>query len=132
MVEMQSACPLQQRIDVEALLEHGRRRRAALGRDAQLAHPAQERVFVAEEPDAQRAARKILGARHAGSLQAGQHHARTLEGLGDVDQRQAAFARGQRGGHPFDDHVGAAARDHLRGAMSGPPGLIVTSRPSSS
>jgi DHA1 family bicyclomycin/chloramphenicol resistance-like MFS transporter len=49
--------PLQQRVDVEALLEHLDAVGAALGRDAELAHPAQERVLVAEEPDAQRACR---------------------------------------------------------------------------
>ena len=46
-----------------------------------------------------------------------------LEGLRDVDQGLAFFARGEGGGHPVDDHIGAAARDHLFGRDVGPAWL---------
>jgi hypothetical protein len=55
-----------------------------------------------------------------------------LNGWAMLTSGRPLLARRQRRGHPFDDHVGAAAGDHLRGAMSGPPGLMVTSRSSSS
>ena len=84
------------------------------GRNAELAHPGQERELVAEKPHAQRPAAKVFGRLDPGFLAAGQHHARPLERLGDVDQRNALLARGERGGHPFDDDIGAAAGDHLR------------------
>ena len=38
-----------------------------------------------------------------------------LERLGDVDERHALLAGGERRRHPVDDHVGAAAGDHLLG-----------------
>ena len=111
---MQSACFCSKRIDVEALLQDRDPVRTALGRDAEVAHPGQERVFVAEEPDAQRMAAEVLGLPDAGVFAAGQHHAGAIEDLGDVDQLHAALARRQRRRHPLDDHVGPAARDHLR------------------
>ncbi len=104
---------MQQRIDVEALLEHGHAVVAAIGRHAERAHPAQERVFIAEEPHAEGLTGKVFRAGHAGFLEAGQHHARALVGLGDVDHRRALLARGERRGHPVDHHVGAAAHQHL-------------------
>ena len=107
---------LQQRIDVEALLEHLDAAGAAVGLEAELRHPGQERILVAEEPDAERLALEVGRRLDAGLLAAGQHHARALERLGDVDQRHALLARGERRRHPVDDHVGAAAGDHLRRA----------------
>ncbi|MNT11157.1 hypothetical protein D3C72_1460240 [compost metagenome] len=66
---------LQQRIDVEALLQNRDAIRTAGGRDFQVRHPRQERVFVAEEPDAERLALEIFRLGDAGFLEAGQHHA---------------------------------------------------------
>ena len=106
---------LQQRIDVERLLQHLDPVGLAGGADPQLGHPGVERIFVAIEPDPQRVALEIGRRGDAGFLQAGQLQPAMLERLGDVDQRQAAFARGKRGGHPVDDHIGAAAGDHLLG-----------------
>ena len=104
---------LQQRIDVEALLQHRHPIRTACRRQLQLAHPRQERIFVAIEPHAQRLALEIRRRRHARFLQTGQHQPRMLERLRDIDQRHALFPRRQRGRHPIDDHIRPAARDHL-------------------
>ncbi|QTK80715.1 hypothetical protein AT6N2_C3231 [Agrobacterium tumefaciens] len=105
---------LQKRIDVETLFQHGHAIGAAGGRDFQVRHPRQERIFIAEEPDAQRLALEILRFLDAGFLQAGQHHARGFERLGDVDERHALFAGGKRRRHPVDDHVGPASSQYLR------------------
>src|SRR5438132_688472 len=37
----------------------------------------------------------------------------SFQGLRDIDQRHALFARGQRRGHPVDDDVGATTCNHL-------------------
>ena len=95
----------------------------AVGRDAELGHPGQERVLVAVEPDAQGLAAEVLGLGDAGVLAAGQHHARALERLGDVDQRHALLAAGQGRGHPVDDDVGTPAGDHLRRGDVGSAGV---------
>ncbi len=113
---------MQQRIDVEALLQHRHPIGAASGGKTQFRHPGQEGVFVAEEPDAQCLAFEISRRRDAGFLKAGQHQARVFEGLGDVHQRQALFTGGQGGRHPVNDHIGAAASDHLLGRDVGAAG----------
>src|SRR3712207_8885919 len=62
-------------------------------RHAQMRHPGQERVLVAVEPDAERAALEVgLRILDAGLLAAGQHHAGRLEDLGDVDEWHALLA----------------------------------------
>ena len=66
---------LDQRIDVEALLQHGDAVGAAVGRQAELAHPGEERILVAEEPDAERLALEVGRRLDAGVLAAGQLHA---------------------------------------------------------
>ena len=114
---------LQQRINVKALFQDLNTGLAALGRNAQLRHPAEERVFVAKEPNAQRATREILGAGDAGFLETGQHHARAFEGLCDVDQGQTPFPRSQGGGHPFHGHIRAATGNHLCGRDVGTTGF---------
>ena len=88
---------------------------AAFGRQAELVHPGVERILVAEEPDAERLALEVGFGLDRPVLRADQLHAGLLEGLGDVDQRHALFAGGERAAHPVDDHVGAAAGDHLLG-----------------
>jgi hypothetical protein len=111
---------LQERLDIEALLQDRHPLLAACGRDAELAHPGQERVLVAGGPDAERVARKIPGLLDARVPAAGEHHAGPIEDLGDVDQGHALLACRQRRRHPFHDHIGAAARDHLRRCDVGP------------
>jgi hypothetical protein len=60
---MQSAWRWSSGIDVEALLEDLHPVLVlAVGVDAELRHPGQERIFVAEEPDAQRAVLESAGA----------------------------------------------------------------------
>ncbi len=51
---------LQQRIDVEALLEDLDAVVAAIGRNAEFRHPGEEGILVAEEPDAESLAAEIL------------------------------------------------------------------------
>src|SRR3546814_10200744 len=75
---------LQQRIDVEALLQHGDAAVAAVGRDAELGHPGEEGILVAEEPDAQGMAGEILRRVDAAVLAAGQRseeHTSELQSL---------------------------------------------------
>ena len=104
---------LKQRVDVEALLHHLDAARRAVGREFELPHPIEERIFVAVEPDAKRAALEILGLLDAGVGAAGQLQTRMLERLRDVDHRRALLARRERRRHPVDDDIGAAARQHL-------------------
>ena len=105
--------PLQQRIDVEALLQNRHAILAAIRRNALLGHPRQERVLVTEEPDADRLALEVLRAGDAGVLPAGQHQSRRLERLRDVDDRQTLFACRQGGRHPVQHGIGATACQHL-------------------
>ena len=81
---------------------------------AELRHPGQERIFVAAVPDADGLALEVGRLLDAGVGAAGQLEPGPLEGLRDVDQRHALFARRQRRRHPVDDDIGAAAGDHLR------------------
>jgi hypothetical protein len=104
---------LQQRIDVEALLQNGHAVIAAFGRNAELAHPRQERILVAEEPDAQRLARKSSGEVMPVSLRQVSIMPDFLNGWAMLTSG-TPFSRGQSRRHPVDDHVGAAAGDHLR------------------
>ena len=110
---------LQDRVDIEALLQDIYAAAAAVGRDAKLAHPGQERILVAIEPDAKGLAAEIRRRLDAGILAAGQHHARGFERLGNVDQVHTLFARGKRRRHPVDDDIRATARDHLNGRYIG-------------
>ena len=87
LAELRLIKTLQKRINIEALLEDRHTILTTIGRDAFLAHPGQEGVFVAEEPDADGLALEILGAGDAGVLPAGQHQPARLEGLRDVDHR---------------------------------------------
>ena len=87
----------------------------AVGLEAELAHPVEERIFVAVEPDAERAVLEVGRGLDAGVGAAGQLEARMLERLGDIDHRHALLARGERRRHPVDHHVGAAAGEHLLG-----------------
>ena len=50
---------LQDRVHIEALLENLHTIGAAVGGDTKLAHPRQERILVAEEPDAKRLALEV-------------------------------------------------------------------------
>src|ERR1700733_11579727 len=114
---------LDQRSDVEALLAHLDAAGRAVGLITELGHPGQEGVLVAEAPDAERLVLEVGRRGDARILAAGEHHAGPFEGLGDVDQRHALFACGERGGHPVDDDVGSAAGDHLRRRDVGATGL---------
>ena len=110
---------LQQRIDIEALLEH----RHAVGspgrRYAELAHPRQEGIFIAVEPHAERLALEVGRRLDPGLGPAGELHARPLERLGDIDERHALLARRKCGRHPVDDDIGATAGNHLLGGDVG-------------
>ena len=112
---MQSACFCNNGIDVEALLQHFHAAGRAVGLEAELAHPIEERIFVAVEPDAERAAFEVGRRLDAGVGAAGQFQAGMLERLGDIDHRLALLARSERGRHPVDHHIGAAAGQHLLG-----------------
>ena len=104
---------LDERLHVEALLEHGDAIGAAIGGQAELVHPGVERILVAEEPDAQRLALEV-GFGVLMPVYFGQTSSMPGLGerLGDVDQHGALLARGQRAAHPVDDDIGAAAGNH--------------------
>ena len=104
---------LEQWIDVEALLQHLHATCGTIGLETELRHPAEERIFIAVEPDAERAALQISRCLDAGFGAAGQHHAGTLERLGDIDQWHTLFAGRESRWHPVDNNVSAAACEHL-------------------
>ena len=106
--------PLKEGRDVEALLEHRHSVVAAVRRNPELAHPAEERIFVSEEPDAECAASEILRGCDPGVLQASEHHPGRLERLRNIDDGKTAFPARERGRHPVDDHIRASAGDDLR------------------
>ena len=105
---------VKQRVDIEPLLEHRHAIVAAIGRNTRLAHPAQERVFIAKEPDTDGLAPEILDTFNARVFPAGQHQTRGLERLRDVHHRQTLFAGCQRRWHPVQHHISATTGQHLR------------------
>ena len=104
---------LQDRVDVEALLQDIHAAAAAISRDVQLAHPGQERILVAIEPDAKGLAAEVSRRLDAGILATGQHHAGRLERLCDVDEVNTPLARCQCRRHPVDHNIGATTGNHL-------------------
>jgi hypothetical protein len=111
---------LQQRVDVEALLEH---LDVGVGLEVELGHPVEERVLVAAEPDAQRLALEVGRLADAAGLLAGEHQPRAVEDLRDVDQRHARSRAASCVGHPVDDRIGLVAGQHLHRRDIGAAGL---------
>ena len=105
---------LQKRVNIEALLQYFHATFRAVRLDAKLRHPAQERIFIAVEPNAERTVLKIGWRLDAGFGAAGQHHAGTFERLRDIDQRHALFTGRQSRWHPVDHNVSAATGKNLR------------------
>src|ERR1700704_3255024 len=98
MVEMQAACLLKSRLTLNPW-RITVTPSAAGGSVAELVHPGEKRILVAGEPHAEGAAAQICRRGDAGLPAAGQHHARSLEDLRDVDERHAFLARPQGRGH---------------------------------
>src|SRR5207248_8536002 len=83
---------LQDRIDVEPLLDDLDAAGRAVALVAELRHPGQERILVATVPDPDGLALEVGWFLDAGIGAAGQLQTGFLEGLRDVDQWHAFFA----------------------------------------
>ena len=120
---MQAACFWISGSTLKFLLQHVDAAGAAGSRQAELGHPGEERIFVAEEPDTEGLALEVGGGLDAHVVAAGQQQPRPLVGLGDIDQRHALFAGRERCGKPVDDDIGATAGDYRLGRDVGPARL---------
>ena len=124
---------MQDRVDVEALLQYFHVGRRATGFQTQFGHVREERIFVATEPDAQGFALEVSFLVHTGRFFASQHHSRAVEHLRHIHHGHASFAGSQRAGHPVHRDVSTIGSQHLCGRDVGAtrldrhvqPGILV-------